>query len=247
MSSNTVYLVSGANRGIGLGLVTALAQRANTIVFAGARDPASAKDLQALAKAHPGKVHVVQLTSGDKADNEAAAALIKKVAGHIDVVIANAAISTWWGPVHEAPVEEVRKHFDVNAIGPLVLFQALYGLLKEATLPKFVVISTVGGTITIGATFPLGLAAYGTSKAAVNYLTRKINGENEGLIAFALHPGVVSTETAKALVEQVPALGSMPSISVEESVKGIIARVDEATREETGGTFIGYDGAKYPW
>ncbi|KII82622.1 hypothetical protein PLICRDRAFT_68561, partial [Plicaturopsis crispa FD-325 SS-3] len=194
MSSNTVYLVSGANRSIGLGLVKALVLRDNVIIFAGARDPAAATDLQALVKQYPGKVHILKLVSASKEDSEAAAAFVEKVAGHINVIIANAGIAETWAPAHEISIEGVERHFKVNAIGPLVLFQAFYPLLKAApSTPKFVVISTRAGSIESGAAVPLGLSAYGPSKAAVNYLTRKIHFENEHLISFAVHPGAVDT------------------------------------------------------
>jgi NAD(P)-dependent dehydrogenase (short-subunit alcohol dehydrogenase family) len=104
--STTVYLVSGANRGIGqssvpclciyvdaavsgFGLVKALATRSDTVVFAGTRNPSSATQLQELARQQK-NVHILKLTSCDKADNQAAAAEIKKVAGVLHVVIANA-------------------------------------------------------------------------------------------------------------------------------------------------------------
>jgi NAD(P)-dependent dehydrogenase (short-subunit alcohol dehydrogenase family) len=73
---------------LGLGLVTALAQRDNVIVFAGARNPAVAADLHALVQQHPGKVHIVKLTSCDKTENEAAVDMIKSIASRLDVVIA---------------------------------------------------------------------------------------------------------------------------------------------------------------
>lgn len=60
------------------------------MIFAGARNPSTASQLQSLAKEYPSKVHVVKLTSCDKADNEAAVAEVKRVAGKLDVVIANA-------------------------------------------------------------------------------------------------------------------------------------------------------------
>jgi NAD(P)-dependent dehydrogenase (short-subunit alcohol dehydrogenase family) len=85
---STFLLVSGANRGIGYGLVATIAARPNTIIFAGARDPA-AQSLKELAAKHS-NVHPVKLTSGDKADNEAAIAEIQKTAGRLDVIIANA-------------------------------------------------------------------------------------------------------------------------------------------------------------
>ena len=59
-------------------------------MFAGARNPSTAIDLQRLVESHPGRVHIVKLTSCDRRDNEAAVAEIKNVAGRLDVVIANA-------------------------------------------------------------------------------------------------------------------------------------------------------------
>lgn len=83
-----IVVVSGANRGIGYGLASTLAARPNVIVFAGARD-AAAQTLTDLAAKRP-NVHPVQLNSGNTADNAAAIAHIKKIAGQLDVIIANA-------------------------------------------------------------------------------------------------------------------------------------------------------------
>jgi NAD(P)-dependent dehydrogenase (short-subunit alcohol dehydrogenase family) len=69
--------------------VTALAARPDTLVFAGARNPAGATELRALAEERH-NVHVLQLTSADETDNRAAVAEIERVAGALHVVIANA-------------------------------------------------------------------------------------------------------------------------------------------------------------
>ncbi|KAJ7166388.1 hypothetical protein C8R43DRAFT_1162908 [Mycena crocata] len=88
MSGKTVYLITGANRGIGYALASAVATRPNAIVFAGARDPA-AQSLRDLAAKYS-NVRPVKVTSADQADNEAAIAEIAKTAGQLDVIIANA-------------------------------------------------------------------------------------------------------------------------------------------------------------
>jgi len=72
----------------GLGFITALARRDNVIVFAGARNPTAANDLQSLVEQYPGKVYIVKLTACDKAENEAAVETIKTIAGRLDVVVA---------------------------------------------------------------------------------------------------------------------------------------------------------------
>ena len=63
----------------------------------------------------------------------------------------------------------------VNTNGPLVLFQAAYPLLRLSTKPKFIVVSSGMGSITIGANLPVNTYAYGASKAAVNWVTRKLH------------------------------------------------------------------------
>jgi NAD(P)-dependent dehydrogenase (short-subunit alcohol dehydrogenase family) len=102
-----VYLISGANRGIGkdavcdtlpesnespigLELVKSLLAQEDTVVFAGARDPLQALHLQSLVKDNANKLHVVQLISADEANNKSVAEQIKASVGRLDVVIANA-------------------------------------------------------------------------------------------------------------------------------------------------------------
>lgn len=68
----------------------------------------------------------------------------------------------------------------VNVVGTFVLFRASYELLKSSTpSPKFIAISTGAGSIEYGAALPVGFVPYGVSKAALNYLARKLHFEYE--------------------------------------------------------------------
>ncbi|EIN04974.1 NAD(P)-binding protein [Punctularia strigosozonata HHB-11173 SS5] len=172
-----VYLVSGANRGIGLGIIAALVARDDVAVFAGVRDLSSADALKDLGAQHPGKLHVVQLVSADKANNERAIGEIKDQVGRASMR-RRAGILTWADPSAEAPASEVSRHFEVNSIGPLVLFQTAFPLLKASTAdPKFAIISSIAGSIARGTEVPLGFLPYGMSKAAVNYLSKRLHVE----------------------------------------------------------------------
>lgn len=83
--------VTGATRGIGLQLVTQLAARPNTVIYAGYRTaPSADSDLAQLAAKQPEVVIPIKLTSGDQKDNAAAAEVIKAKFGKVDVVISNA-------------------------------------------------------------------------------------------------------------------------------------------------------------
>ncbi|KAJ7661928.1 hypothetical protein DFH06DRAFT_362596 [Mycena polygramma] len=243
--SKTVYLITGANRGIGLGLAALLAARENTVVFAGARDPA-AQSLKDLAAKHS-NVHPVKFTCGDQADNEAVIAEIEKSAGQLDVIIANAAISNYYGPLATTPLSEFRDHWEVNTLGTVVLFQAAHKLLlaSPSGKPTFAYISSGAGSIT--KYFGNYSSAYGSSKAAANFLVKALDAENPSLIAFAISPGWVSTDMGN-VGAKFAGLTEAPH-SVDDSVAGIMSRIDGATVEKSSGRFWNFKatfGGK-PW
>jgi NAD(P)-dependent dehydrogenase (short-subunit alcohol dehydrogenase family) len=84
--------VTGATRGIGLAFVQLLVTRPNTIVYAGVRSLplAPSSELAQLAAEHREVLFPIEITSGDEADNAAAAATITARYGMVHVVIANA-------------------------------------------------------------------------------------------------------------------------------------------------------------
>ncbi|KAJ7617372.1 aflatoxin biosynthesis ketoreductase-like protein nor-1 [Roridomyces roridus] len=233
MSSKIVYLVSGSNRGIGKGLVDALAQRPNAIVFAGARDP-SAASLKELAAKHP-NVYPVKMVLNDKESNEAAAAYIEKTAGQLDVVIANAGIGKSFGPVSATPISEFQEHYEANTLGMIVLWQAVHKLVVASPTgaPVFAYISTNAGSI--GAFRNFNSPTYGHSKAAANYLVKSLDAESSNLVAMAIHPGWVQTEMGNGAATS----NGMPAApyTLDECVSGILGRIDGATREKSGGKF----------
>ncbi|KAI5892428.1 NAD(P)-binding protein [Schizophyllum commune H4-8] len=249
----TVYLVSGASRGIGLAIVTQLSSRPDVIVFAGARDPARATNLQALAKSHPGRFHILELTSPDKANNIAAVEEIKRVAGRLDVVIANAGIGNAFESALELRTEDMIRHFEVNTNGALVLFQATYPLLKESKTRKFVTVSSGLGSIALAGQMPVLMYPYGASKAALNWVTRKLHHDFPEFVIFPINPGAVLTEGALAVNERAPGMKEMleaspAPISAEESARGTLEQIDLATRETHGGQFVDYTGlGKWGW
>jgi NAD(P)-dependent dehydrogenase (short-subunit alcohol dehydrogenase family) len=238
------WFISGANRGIGLALVKIVASRPNTVVFAGARTPDKAVQLNEFAETHP-NVHTVKLESTSAEDAKAAAKLVEAVAGGLDVVIANAGIAKTSKPLDEDGTEDFVEHFQVNTVGTLRLFQALYPLLLKRHTRKFITISTLAGSIAVR--FPLPLTAYGVSKAALNYLTVRLHtdyNEKDGLIAIPIHPGTVDTDmglSAAALFGK-----TSFGLSPEHSAEGVLKVVDTATTEQSG-RFWSYDGSELAW
>ncbi|KAF7326004.1 NAD(P)-binding protein [Mycena kentingensis (nom. inval.)] len=247
-SSPTVYLVTGANRGIGLGLAKELATRPNAIVFAGARNPA-AEALAELSAVHK-NVHPMKLTLCDEEDNKAAVAEIEKTAGRLDVVIANA------GELHGSasmqfltsalPISDLREKFEVNTVGMVVLFQAVYKILLASPTgaPVFANIST--GSASLARYLPMFNTGYNTSKAAANFLIREIDAQNPTLIAMAISPGWVQTDMGAAGAARAGL--PMAPVTVQDSVEGILSRIDGATKEKSSGKFWNFKATSgNPW
>lgn len=196
--SGLTYLITGANRGIGLGLAGHYLALDNTTVIVAIRDP-SAFDLKSLKAGTDSKLIVVKIDSLSTTEALTAVEQLKTKYSitHLDVVIANAGLGSYWGPALTTPVDAFNTHFQVNATGTLILFQAVHELLSKAKKPKFVPIGTPVGSIGDMEKFPLPSTAYGTSKAALNFLTKKLHLEHENMIIFPLEPGWVQTEMGK--------------------------------------------------
>lgn len=77
-----------------------------------------------------------------------------------------------------------------------MLFQATVDLLDAAPKPKFVAVSSIGGSTGILHLNPSATTPYGVSKAALNHLVVKIHLEHPNIIAFPLHPGWIETDVS---------------------------------------------------
>lgn len=164
-------------------------------MIAGIRDPeASKKALHALPVAAGTELIVVKIDSTSPSDAKAAIQTLKTEHDiqKLDVVIANAGLGNSWEKILNTTAESVRVYTEANTIGPLLLFQATYDLLAAAPNPKFFVMATGVSSFGLMEHFPLPSAGYGASKAAVNYITRKIHFEHQNVISVCLYPGYVS-------------------------------------------------------
>ncbi|ORY24891.1 hypothetical protein BCR39DRAFT_486013, partial [Naematelia encephala] len=172
---STVYLVTGANRGIGFGLVKLLAGRPDAFVYAAVRNPTKSAELVDLANSFK-NIRVLKADVVDEKELKAAAQIIANESGHIDVIFANAGISEGFNKVAAAPLETYRKNFDVNTLGTVATFLATYKLLEKTKRPEggvFFAVSTKLGSIGDGIPF-IDAATYGASKAALNYIVKRI-------------------------------------------------------------------------
>ena len=158
-------VVTGANRGIGLELARQLAERGDTVI-ATARAPESAADLAELG---------VRVEALDVEIPKTIAAFARRLKGAaVDLLIHNAAVGVAGPAVEEVTAEELESHFRVNAVGPLLLTQALLPNLRASEHPLVVAISSGLGSIAENSSG--GWVAYRASKTALHQLMRDARG-----------------------------------------------------------------------
>tara|TARA_R110002003_G_scaffold248_4_gene17686 strand:- start:14463 stop:15227 length:765 start_codon:yes stop_codon:yes gene_type:complete len=253
--SSLTYLITGANRGLGKGFVTALLERPNTTVIASVRDVAkSTPTLEQINKAKGSKLIIVKLDSSVESDPSRAVEQLQSqhAITSLDVVIANAGVAHSGASIAELSSDVIRDHINIDTIGPVLLFQATKPLLQASKIgkPVFLAITTALGSLTLQdalAAFPMPFGPYGVSKAALNWLIRKLNIEEPWLTAYVTHPGLVKTDMAAFLEDpNVDADAFGGAIEVDESIKGILQTLDKANKE-IGGTFQNYNGTTLPW
>ncbi|KAK5991866.1 Short-chain dehydrogenase RED3 [Cladobotryum mycophilum] len=252
MTGNTVYLVTGGNRGLGLGLVRSFLARSLTTVIASVRSAEAAATLKAekITLGENSVLHVILLDFSTAIAPEKIRQIFDAEVGssvdHIDVLINNAGVCNNLNPALEVTADDLRMSFEVNTIGPLLVFQAFWPLLqKSASNPKLInVTSSLGG---ISIQEPLSGGAYGPSKAALNWLTRALHIEHgvSGLIAVALHPGWAQTDMGHQTAG-LWNIGPAP-VTVEESVTGMVRVIDEASKEKYAGQFVTEQGKILSW
>ncbi|KAL4875107.1 hypothetical protein BJY04DRAFT_202614 [Aspergillus karnatakaensis] len=248
-SENTIWVVTGANRGIGLGLVKRLLERPSTTVIATVRSEQAAASLKAETMDNSA-LHIIQLDFSTAIAPETIQQTLHATVPslpHIDVLVCNAGYSTNMNPAITTTAEELRTCFEINTIAPLLLFQALWPLLQQSPrTPKVINISSSVGSIGAQEPFPGG--GYGPSKAAKNWLTQALHLQHaeSGLVVVALHPGWVQTAMGELAAREWK-YDPGPPETVENSVGGILNVIDGATRESASGKFLMYTGQELAW
>ncbi|MFB9466758.1 SDR family oxidoreductase [Streptomyces cinereospinus] len=173
----SVALVTGGSRGIGKALVAALYERGAAKVYATARDPRSIT--------HPDAVPLA-LEVSDPASVEAAAARAQDV-----TVLINNAGAAVNADFLDSPVEDVRREFETNFYGPLLVTRAFVPILE---------LNGGGHLLNVHSVLSwVGLAgSYSASKAAFWSQTNslRLGLGPRGIEVTGLHVGWVDTDMA---------------------------------------------------
>ncbi len=220
-------LVTGASRGLGLGLVTVFAERGDDVV-AVCRAPGS--ELQELARAH---ATVSLLDRVDLADDNAGAVLRERLAGtRLDLVVCNAGVNfSYASGIDDLDVRMLRSEFEVNTFGVVRTVQGVLPSLGEGAKVAFV------------STWRPGVGAakknygYQMSKVAMNQFHYLLADElgPRGVATLLLSPGPMNTQLLRDVVESGNANLDLDQAGKPlEVARDLIARIDELTPETSG-------------
>ncbi|MFT4613094.1 MAG: NAD(P)-dependent dehydrogenase (short-subunit alcohol dehydrogenase family) [Bacteroidia bacterium] len=220
-------LVTGANRGIGLELVTQLKSSGYRVIGT-ARKPFDAAQLRALG---------VQVEQLDVTDGASVAAMAERLQGvPIDLLINNAGVGGDGGnQITDTDFDQLALLFAVNSTGPMRVTQALLDNLTAGQGKTVIQISSIMGSVEKNWG---GAYGYRASKAALNIMNKSLAIElgKQGFTCVVLHPGWVKTRMGGESAPVVPV----------DSVAGMLAVIKDLKPSDTG-RFLDYQGDEIPW
>lgn len=235
MAEQSITVITGANRGLGLAAARRLLAEGHLVV-ATARNPADLEPLQAEARAAGRSLECHPL---DVADDRSAAALgewLGQRFDRVDGLINNAGIGIdhYDTSLLDLPLETLRTTLETNLFGVLRVTRAAAPLLKKSRRGRVVNLSSGLGQLSDMGT---GVPAYRISKTALNAVTRILAGElsGDGIKVNSVCPGWCRTDMGGAKAPRTP----------EEGIDTVVWLATLPDDGPTGGFFR--DRKPIPW
>ncbi|MGW4803390.1 SDR family oxidoreductase [Kitasatospora sp. NPDC004272] len=245
MDETRTALVTGANKGIGYATAAGLGALGYR-VGVGARDGGRRAAAVGRLRADGVDAFGVPLDVTDGPGVTAAAELVERTAGRLDVLVNNAGVPGetgpgWFQDPTGLDLDVVRTVLETNVLGVIRVTNALLPLLRRSASPRIVNVSSSVGSLTLQADpdAEIGpvMAAYAPSKTFLNAVTvqyaRQLAGT--GVLVNAACPGLVATDFTGFHGPRTPAQGAATVIRL-------------ATLPDGGpsGAFFD-DGGTVPW
>ena len=186
-------LVTGASRGIGLGIARSLVDRGARVVLTARKPEALAQAVEEL-----GGEDVAAAVAGNAGDADHRAEAVRTAVetfGSLDMLVGNVGINPVYGPLVDLDLGAFRKILDTNVVSTLGLVQEAWRAWMAEHGGSVLVVASVAGLRSSE-----GIAAYGVSKAALINLTTQLAVELGPRVRVnAVAPAVVKTRFAEAL------------------------------------------------
>ncbi|SER65360.1 NAD(P)-dependent dehydrogenase, short-chain alcohol dehydrogenase family [Lentzea xinjiangensis] len=240
--SGKAALVTGASRGIGLGIARELLSRGAAVTITGRKADQLAEAAEQLRAGTGGRVLAVPGNAGDDASREEAVARTVEEFGSIDVLVNNTGINPQFGFLMDADLAAVRKIFDVNVVAALGFTQLAWKAWMSEHGGAVVNIASIGGLRSTGV-----IGAYGASKAALIRLTEELAWQLGPKVRVnAVAPAVVKTKFAEALwsgrEEEAQQQYPMKRLGTPEDVASLVAFLCSDSASWITGETVRVDG-----
>lgn len=185
----TRTLITGGTRGIGAAVARRLAADGHDLVLGYLRDDAAAASTAESVRALGVSCDVVR---ADVSTDEGIAALF--ATGPLTGVVNNAGATYRFATLADTPVEEIRRTYDVNLVGPTLVARAAVAALPSGG----VVVNISSGAATLGS--PGEYVHYAAAKAGIDTLTRGLGLEvaSRGIRVVGVAPGLIDTTLHEA-------------------------------------------------
>ncbi|RZS77915.1 3-oxoacyl-[acyl-carrier protein] reductase [Motilibacter rhizosphaerae] len=192
---NRTALVTGASKGIGAHLASALAAAGAAVVVNYRTDAAGAQRVVDDIVAAGGQALAVQGDVGQRADVEAMFTAARNAFGPVDILVNNAAVVAF-APLSALTEEDFHRQVDTNVLGPLLTMQAFAAQDDLGRSASIVNISTAGTS-----THPPFSSVYVATKSALNSATRVAARElaPRGVRVNAVAPSASDTDGTRAM------------------------------------------------
>jgi NAD(P)-dependent dehydrogenase (short-subunit alcohol dehydrogenase family) len=184
----TTYLITGANRGIGLEMSRQILQSGDRL-YAVCRHPEAATELNNLIQESKGRGQVFK---SEACDEDSLAKIANEIVGSIDVLVCNAGVMSARGGLSDAAnnASSVSTVLMTNTAGPFFAARAFHKNLKQSSAPRICIISSY-----MGSQQHQGASAYfyRASKAGANNIMVTLANElkADGITVASFHPGWV--------------------------------------------------------
>ena len=221
---NKVAIVTGASRGIGLGIARRLVADGARVVITARKSEALAEAVDALG----GPAHALAIAghADDPAHQDEVVAKARATFGRLDYLVNNAGINPSYGPMLDTDIDAARKVLEVNVLSAFSWTQkAVRAGLGSPESPGGAIVN-VASIAGLRATGVLGW--YAVSKAALIHLTTELGYQlGPDVRVNAVAPAVVKTEFAQALYEgreeKVAAQYPLKRLGVPEDIAGAVS------------------------
>lgn len=174
-----VALVTGASRGIGLGIVERFAEEGAIVIAASTSNPA----------VYPAGVEGVVLDCGDEASWKSVVSGILAKHGRIDILVNNAGIIAYEA-LADLSLADWERIVRVNQTGVFLGMREVIAPMKVQKAGSIVNISSIWGNAAVG-----GAHVYHATKGAVGIMSKNaaITYVGDGIRVNALAPGFIDT------------------------------------------------------